>query len=70
MEKQKRKRIRIKVGELGVLIEQREERKQRIFGELVTDIMNSQNITWEKAKEEYRKEKAIRGIAREFNLIK
>lgn len=46
-----RKRIqRIKVGELGALIAQREESKKKMFGELVTDIMNELGCSWTEAK--------------------
>jgi hypothetical protein len=66
----KRKRIqRIKVGELGALIAQREESKKKMFGELVTDIMNELGCSWAEAKKVYKFKKVERAIARELQKI-
>tara|TARA_R110000803_G_scaffold68183_7_gene129952 strand:+ start:697 stop:900 length:204 start_codon:yes stop_codon:yes gene_type:complete len=65
----KRKRIRIQVGELGALIEQREESKKKMFGELVTDIMNESGCSWAEAKRIYKFKKVERAIARELQKI-
>jgi hypothetical protein len=65
-----RKRIqRIKVGELGALIAQREESKKKMFGELVTDIMNELGCSWAEAKKVYKFKKVERAIARELQKI-
>ena len=65
----KRKRIRIQVGELGALIKQREESKKKMFGELVTDIMNELGCSWTEAKKVYKFKKVERAIARELQKI-
>jgi|TARA_R110001592_G_scaffold137_2_gene805 hypothetical protein len=65
----KRKRIRIQVGELGALIKQREESKKKMFGELVTDIMNELGCSWAEAKKVYKFKKVERAIARELQKI-
>lgn len=64
-----RKRIRIKVGELGALIAQREESKKKMFGELVADIMNELGCSWTEAKKVYKFKKVERAIARELQKI-
>jgi len=65
----KRKRIRIQVGELGALIAQREESRKKMFGEIVTDIMNESGCSWAQAKTIYKFRRADRGIARSLQLI-
>ena len=65
----KRKRIRIQVGELGALIKQREESKKKMFGEIVTDIMNELGCSWAEAKKVYKFKKVERAIARELQKI-
>jgi len=64
-----RKRIRIKVGELGAMIAQREESRKKMFGELVTDIMNELGCSWTEAKKVYKFKKVERAIARELQKI-
>ena len=65
----KRKRIRIQVGELGALIKQREESKKKMFGELVTDIMNELGCSWAEAKKVYKFKRVEQAIARELQKI-
>lgn len=65
----KRKRIRIQVGELGELIKQREENKKKMFGELVTDIMNELGCSWAEAKKVYKFKRVEQAIARELQKI-
>jgi len=65
----KRKRIRIQVGELGALIKQREESKKKMFGELVTDIMNELGCSWAEAKKAYKFKRVEQAIARELQKI-
>jgi hypothetical protein len=65
----KRKRIRIKVGELGALIYAREKRKEKMFGEVITDIMHEIQCTWTEAKEIYKRRRLENAIKREMNLI-
>lgn len=65
----KRKRIRIQVGELGALIKQREENKKKMFGELVTDIMNELGCSWAEAKKVYKFKRVEQAIARELQKI-
>ncbi len=61
---------RIQVGELGALISIREERRKKMFGEIITDIMHEVQCSWTEAKKIYNKRKVERAIAREFTKIK
>ncbi len=61
---------RIQVGELGALISEREERRKKMFGEIITDIMHEAQCSWTEAKKIYNKRKVERAIAREFTKIK
>mgnify|MGYP001184108414 CR=1 FL=1 len=65
----KRKRIRIQVGELGALIKQREESKKKMFGEIVTDIMQEVQCSWTEAKKIYKHRKVERAIKRELQNL-
>ena len=65
----KRKRIRIKVGELGALISLREERKKKMFGEVITDIMHEFQCSWTEAKKIYNRRKVEQAIKREFRKL-
>jgi len=65
----KRKRIRIKVGELGALISAREKRKEKMFGEVITDIMHEIQCTWTEAKEIYKRRRLENAIKREMNEL-
>lgn len=68
-----RKRIKnqcVKVGELGTFIREEEERRQKIFGELVGDIMREEGCTWTEAKRIFNKRRVERAIAREMSKIK
>jgi len=65
----KRKRIRIKVGELGALIAQREESKKKMFGEIVTDIMQEAQCSWAEAKKIHKRNKVERAISRELQNL-
>ena len=61
---------RIQVGELGALISTREERRKKMFGEIITDIMHEAQCSWTEAKKIYNRRKVERAIAREFTKIK
>ncbi len=61
---------RIQVGELGALISEREERRKKMFGEIIKDIMHEAQCSWTEAKKIYNKRKVERAIAREFTKIK
>ena len=61
---------RIQVGELGALISTREERRKKMFGEIITDIMHEFQCSWTEAKKIYNRRKVERAIAREFTKIK
>jgi len=61
---------RIQVGELSTLISKREERRKKMFGEIITDIMHEVQCSWTEAKKIYNKRKVERAIAREFTKIK
>ena len=60
---------RIQVGELGALISKREERRKKMFGEIITDIMHEVQCSWTEAKKIYNKRKVERGIARELRKL-
>ena len=64
-----RKRIRVKVGELGMKIQEQLDHRKAMFGEIVSDIMKEQSCSWEEAKKIYKRNKVERAINREFNLI-
>ena len=61
---------RIQVGELGALISEREDRRKKMFGEIIKDIMHEAQCSWTEAKKIYNKRKVERAIAREFTKIK
>ena len=64
-----RKRIRVKVGELGTKIQEQLDQRKAMFGEIVSDIMQEQSCSWEEAKKIYKRNNVERAINREFNLI-
>ena len=64
-----RKRIRVKVGELGTKIQQQLDQRKAMFGEIVSDIMKREACSWEEAKKIYKRNRVERAINREFNLI-
>jgi|TARA_R100000149_G_scaffold66342_1_gene44626 hypothetical protein len=64
-----RKRIRVKVGELGTKIQQQLDHRKAVFGEIVSDIMKREACSWEEAKKIYKRNRVERAINREFNLI-
>ena len=64
-----RKRIRVKVGELGMKIQEQLDQRKAMFGEIVSDIMQEHSCSWEEAKKIYKRNKVERAINREFNLI-
>ena len=64
----KNKRIRVPKGGLASMIN--EERFQKMFGEVVSDIMEEKGCTWTEAKKIYKFRRAEKNIKREFNLIK
>ena len=64
----KKKRIRVPKGGLASMIN--EERFQKMFGEVVSDIMEEKGCTWTEAKKIYKFRRAEKNIKREFNLIK
>lgn len=59
----------VKVGELGTFIREQEERRQKIFGELVGDIMREKGCTWTEAKRIFKHKRVERAIAREMSKI-
>lgn len=64
-----RKRMRVKVGELGAKIQEQLDQRKAMFGEIVSDIMQEQSCSWEEAKKIYKRNRVERAINREFNLI-
>ena len=64
-----RKRIRVKVGELGTKIQEQLDQRKAMFGEIVSDIMQKHSCSWEEAKKIYKRNRVERAINREFNLI-
>lgn len=64
-----RKRIRVKVGELGTKIQEQLDQRKAMFGEIVSDIMQEQSCSWEDAKKIYKRNRVESAIKREFNLI-
>jgi len=50
---------RIQVGELGALISKREERRKKMFGEIITDIMHEVQCSWTEAKKIYNNDRRI-----------
>lgn len=62
-------KTRVKVGELGSLIQQRQNDTRQKFGKLMEFIMKENKCSWEEAKAIYRKSKVERAIARELQTI-
>ncbi len=60
---------RIQVGELAALISEREERRKKMFGEIITDIMHEFQCSWTEAKKIYNNRKVERAIGRELRKL-
>ncbi len=60
---------RVQVGELGALISLREERRKKMFGKIITDIMHEFQCTWTEAKKIYNRRKVEQAIKREFQNL-
>ena len=60
---------RVRVGELGAFIAQREQSKKKMFGEIVTDIMQEAQCSWAEAKKIYKRKRVEQAIARELKYI-
>ena len=61
-----RKRMRVKVGELGTKIQEQVNQRKAMFGEIVSDIMQENECTWEQAKKIYNRTKVEQAIKREL----
>jgi len=57
------------VGELGALISTREERRKKMFGEIITDIMHEFQCSWTEAKKIYKRRKVEQAIKRELQNL-
>lgn len=57
------------MGELGALISSREERRKKMFGEIITDIMHEAQCTWTEAKKIYNNRKVEQAIKRELRKL-
>ena len=57
------------MGELGALISTREERRKKMFGEIVTDIMHEFQCSWTEAKKIYNRTKVEQAIKRELQNL-
>jgi len=57
------------VGELGTLIQQRQDEVKQKFGKLMEIIMQENSCSWEEAKVIYKRTKVERAIARELQSI-
>lgn len=64
-----RKRMRVKVGELGTKIQEQVNQRKAMFGEIVSDIMQENECTWEQAKKIYKTNRVESAIKREFNQL-
>lgn len=62
-------KTKVRVGELGSFIEQRQNEVKQKFGELMEIIMQENNCSWEEAKVIYKRTKIERAIVRELQLI-
>jgi hypothetical protein len=60
---------RVQVGELGALISLREEKRKKMFGEIITDIMHEAQCSWTEAKKIYNNRKVEQAIKREFQKL-
>ena len=68
---QMRSRIktRVRVGELGTLIQQRQDEVKQKFGKLMEIIMQENSCSWEEAKAIYKRMKIENAIARELQAL-
>jgi len=68
---QMRNRIktRVRVGELGTLIQQRQNEAKQKFGKLMEFIMQENQCSWEEAKSIYKRTKIENAIARELQTL-
>jgi len=62
-------KTRVRVGELGTLIQQRQDEVKQKFGKLMEIIMQENSCSWEEAKVIYKRTKVERAIARELQSI-
>ena len=62
-------KTKVRVGELGSFIEQRQNEIKQKFGELMEIIMQENSCSWEEAKVIYKRTKVERAIARELQSI-
>ena len=62
-------KTKVRVGELGSFIEQRQNEVKQKFGKLIEIIMQENKCSWEEATVIYKKTKVERAIARELKSI-
>jgi len=62
-------KTKVRVGELGSFIQQRQDEAKQKFGKLMEIIMQENNCSWEEAKVIYKRTKIKRAIARELQSI-
>lgn len=62
------RRPRIKRGELTRFLNV-EERKRKVYGEIISIVMKENNCSWQEAKKIHRFEQLERNIKREMALI-
>ena len=67
--KAKRKRISVKVGELGEFMKLREQRLKKMFSEVVRDLMDENSCTWTEAKKLHKFNRIEKSISRELQNI-
>ena len=62
-------RTKVRVGELGSFIEQRQNEIKQKFGKLMHIIMQENKCSWEDAKKIYKRTKTENAIARELQKL-
>jgi hypothetical protein len=62
-------KTRVRVGELGTLIQQRQDEAKQKFGKLMEFIMRENECSWEQAKVIYKRTKIENLIARELQTL-
>ena len=62
-------KTKVRVGELGSFIQQRQNEAKQKFGKLMEIIMQENSCSWEEAKVIYKRTKIERAIARELQSI-
>lgn len=62
-------KTRVRVGELGTLIQQRQDEAKQKFGKLMEFIMQENECSWEQAKVIYKRTKIENSIARELQTL-